>query len=1030
MVVERIFFIPKPANKSKTMKKYKLIGLLILSALFCMDGLSDIQAQAKRLSTLTISSQVLNDNGEPMANVEVKSFRAKGRVLTSADGSFSIQVAQDITDQIVIDHAGYGIAVIPAGGGILSIEPITIAKKRIIDPANTSVMPYMSVSSNRSVGAVSVITGEELESYPTGAVLTALSGRIPGLIVTQTSSVPGQESVYATVRGNLASVYIDGILRDPTGLAVSEIDRIEVLKDMPGRSQLGVTGENPVIWITTKKGIPHNAKVTFSSEYGMHSPTVLPKYLDSYNYATLYNEALANDGLAPAYSATALDGYMQGADLLNFPNIDYYGKYVAKSAPFRRGNLGFSGGDNRVTYFSNFNYSGHDGLETVGEELRSNLYKLRGNVDIQLNDFMSLNVNIVGSYEKQRFANSGAGGTFYNYFDILSNYPSNANAMYFGDKFLTSADYPVNLENEFLRTGFAEHINMNTQNNAKLTVDLGNVVNGLSFVGNAALDAYNTLATNKGGTAPLFRLQKTTGGADTAVLITPESIVASMSSGFDYVLRRTAFSAGFNYHYAEGLHKFDANAFYYMGSEEIKAVDDYYQPLKMQDAVFSANYAYNDKYVLQVDMAYSGTMKLPKGERFSLNPTAGAAWIISNESFLNQSTVIDYLKLYSSFGVTVADNFSLGGYNTFYLNETLWRSAGTWRSGYTGNLSSTVAIYNIVQQGSLDFTLPKKRYFNIGMQSTLLKKALSVEVNYFNNLYYNKISNLAMSTPSIVGSGSFLPAVNYGEDVRWGLDGMIQYSGQAGNFTYSAGVNGIYQRAKFVDYDEPDALPEYRKRAGKDMDLFWLYQADGLFQNTTEIQNHTAFQSWGALQPGDIKYVDYNNDGLIDESDIHTSDAHSPRIAYGVNLSAGYKGFRVFALGQGIADGQTLLSSNRYFRINGTRQNYSELMLDRYPATNNVPRLTTQSDNNVQNSTFWLANASYFRLRNVEVSYAIPATVTHSMRMTDLTVFARGTNLLTMSALNQYSVDPEDLDAGITKYPMLKTITFGVSARF
>jgi TonB-dependent starch-binding outer membrane protein SusC len=1030
MVVERIFFIPKPANKSKTMKKYKLISLLILSALFCMYGLSDIQAQARRLSTLTIASQVLDDNGEPMANVEVKSFRAKGRVLTATDGKFSIEVSQDITDQIVIDHKGYNIAVIPAGGGILTIEPITLAKKRLIDPANANVMPYMSVSSDRSVGAVSVITGEELASYPTGAVLTALSGRIPGLIVTQSSNVPGQEEVYATVRGSLASIFIDGILRDPVGLAISEIERIEVLKDMPGRSQLGVTGENPVIWITTKKGVPHNAKVTFSSEYGLHTPTVLPKYLDSYRYTTLYNEALANDGLTPAYSAADIEGYRLGTDLLHYPNTDYYGQYVAKSAPYRSGNLGFSGGDSRVTYYSNFHYNGHDGLETVGEELRSNLYKLRGNVNIELSDFMTLNVNIVGSYEKQRFANAGSGGTYYNYFDILSNYPANANAMYFGDKFLTSADYPVNIENEFLRTGFAEHINMNTQNNAKLTVDLGNVVKGLTFVGNAALDAYNTLATNKGGTAALYRLQRTSGGADTAVLITPESNVATMSSSYDYVVRRTSASMGFNYRYAEGLHKLDANAVYFMGSEEIKAVDDDYQPLKMQDAVFSANYAYNDRYVLQVDMAYSGTMKLLKGERFSLYPTVGAAWVISNESFMNQSSVVDYLKLYSSFGIVGADNFSMGGYNTFYLNETLWRSAGTWRSGYTGNLSSTVAIYNIVQQGSLDFTLPKKRYFNVGLQSTLLEKALSVEVNYFNNLYYDKISNLAMSTPSILGSGSFLPAVNYGEDVRWGFDGMIQYSGNVGGFTYSAGVNGMYQRAKFIDYDEPDALPEYRKRAGKDMDLFWLYQADGLFQNATEILNHDAIQSWGTLKPGDIRYVDFNDDGLIDEADIHSTDAHTPRIAYGVNFSAGYKGFRIFALGQGIADGQVLLSSNRYFRINGTRQNYSEFMLDRFPETNNVPRLTTQSTNNTQNSTFWLANASYFRLRNVEVSYSIPATVTHNFRMTDLTVFARGTNLLTMSALNQYSVEPEDINAGITKYPMLRTITFGVSARF
>jgi hypothetical protein len=159
-------------------------------------------------------------------------------------------------------------------------------------------------------------------------------------------------------------------------------------------------------------------------------------------------------------------------------------------------------------------------------------------------------------------------------------------------------------------------------------------------------------------------------------------------------------------------------------------------------------------------------------------------------------------------------------------------------------------------------------------------------------------------------------------------------------------------------------------------------------------------------------------------------DVHTPRIFYGVNLSVGYKGFRIYALGQGVADGQDLMSSNRYFRINGTKQNYSEYQLDRFPVTNNVPRLTTQSNNNTQNSTFWLESASYFRLKNVEVSYTLPVTFTKKFLMSNLTVFARGTNLLVISKLGKYSVNPEDMNAGITKYPMLSTVTFGVTARF
>ncbi len=1012
------------------MKKNKLIGLLILTAVFCLYSFADLQAQARRIATQTITSQVLNEQGEPMANAVVRSFRAKGRVLTSADGSFSIEATQDLQDHLSIEVEGYDVAIVPVGAGILRIEPVVLKKKTMMSPVNRSIMPYMQVSSDRNVGAVSTITGDELASFPTGSMLTALSGRLPGLLVTQSSFVPGQESVYATVRGNLATIYIDGILRDPVGLSLSEIERVDILKDLPGRSQLGITGENPVIWITTKTGTPYAPRATFSTEYGLHTPTVLPKYLDAYNYALLYNEALVNDGLSPLYTQTALNAYRDGSNPLRYPNINYYDRYVGNSAPFRKADLAFSGGDSKVSYFSAFHYHGHNGLETIGEKLRSNLYQLRGKADIELNEFMRLDVNILGSYEKQRFANQGTGATFFNYFNTISNYPSNAHGMYFGDKMLRSDEYPLNLDNEFLYTGFAEYTNINTQNNARLTIDLGNVLDGLTFVGTAAIDAYNMMANNKGGTAALYRLQTTSGGADTAVLITPESIVATMSNSFNYVNRRTAFSSGFNYTMTRDEHALTANAVYFMGLDEIRAVDDDYQPLKMQDFVTSVNYAYAGKYVLQADLAYTGSMKMRKGERFFLFPTVGAAWIISNESFMNQGGLIDYLKLYSSFGIMGVNDFSLSGYNSFYLYETLWRSAGTWRTGYTGNYSSTVNIYNIVQQGTMEFTLPKKRYFNVGLQGTMLEKALSFEVNYFNNLYYDKISNLAMTTPAILGSSSFLPAVNFGKDMRWGFDGLLQYSGKAGDFSYSAGVNAAYQRAKFVDYDEPAALPEYRKRAGKDMDLFWLYKADGLFQSQAEINNHTAYQTWGELKPGDIRYVDYNNDGLIDEADIHTTGAHSPRLFYGVNVSAGYKGFNIFALGQGIADGQVMLSSNRYFRINGRQQNYSEFLLNRFPETNDVPRLTTQSSNNVQNSTFWLANAAYFRLRNVELSYTLPMRTAFRMKMDDMKVFVRGTNLFVISELNKYSVEPDDLNAGITKYPMLRTMTFGVSARF
>ncbi|MFN2378996.1 MAG: hypothetical protein ABR519_02160, partial [Bacteroidales bacterium] len=442
-----------------------------------------------------------------------------------------------------------------------------------------------------------------------------------------------------------------------------------------------------------------------------------------------------------------------------------------------------------------------------------------------------------------------------------------------------------------------------------------------------------------------------------------------------------------------------------------------------------ANYSYDGKYILQADLSYSGSMRMPDGERYSLYPTVGAAWILSEEGFLSENNLFDYLKFNTSFGIMGLGNFSLSGYNPYYLHQTLWSYGGGWRPGVPGSYGYTSDIYNILQNGSTGFKIPKRRYFNAGFQGQMMEKALSFEVNYFNEFNYDKISNRLYTTPSIIGT-EFLAATNYGEDTRWGLDGMVQYSGKSGNLGYSAGFNAMYMRAKYLVVDESAALEDYRKRAGTDMDLFWMYNDEGLYQSFSEITTRNVSQSWGDVLPGDIRYEDKNDDGTVDEKDVYAPGAHSPRLFFGANLNLTYRGFSLFVSGQGVADGDVMLTSNRYFRINGTNQHYSELMLDRWPETNDVPRLTTSSNNNVQNSSFWVRNAAYFKVKNVELSYRLPVNVSRQLFMTDSRVFVRGTNLITLSGLSEYGVDPEYINAGITEYPIFRTFTAGVSFSF
>ncbi len=985
-----------------------------------------VQGQQGQDPVITVNARVVDDAGNPVAGVLVSSFTYQKTAVTANDGTFSLAIAREARDQIVLDVDGYAVKIVNTADGKLEEKELVLEKESVFNGGNILGLPYEEFTADQNVSNIDVISGEELLSYPSATFLQSLAGRFPGLIIQTSDMTPGQEVEFAYIRGEEASVYIDGILRDPSDLSVNEVDRVQIIKDLSGRAALGISGANPIIWITTKKGIAYKREITVRAEKGISSPTALPEYLDAYQYASLYNEALQNDGLPPLYSQEALDAYRDGTDPLFYPNIDYYGKYVKPSTSYQRANVSFNGGDDRINYFSMLDYVGSGGLEAVGEETRFDRYKIRGNLNVKLNDFIQMNVNLSGTYGKTRFPNDGDGPYLFNMFDVLSSYPSNAHAMSYNDTLLISDNYPVNMDNSLMYNGHAEGVVLNSQNTVNLLVDLDDLLEGLTFTSTISFDVYSNIINNIGGTEALYRLLSD-GSYD---LITEKVVDTEMKQWYDNFMRRTLGYMVLNYRRTFDRHKLFMNLSYYQGQEEQRSLYAGYQPLKMQDLTYRANYLYDNKYALQFDLAYSGSMKLPAGERFGLFPTLGASWVLSNEAFMENITAVDYLKFSASLGKTGVNTFTLGNYNTYYLFETLWQNVGSWTTGNTASSPETVNIYRILQEGSLDYKLPKRNYFNAGIQGELFDRALAIELNYFYQKDYDKLSFLSNGIPTIYGSGGFLPATNYGESTRYGVDGMIRFSKSTGDFRYSIGANAMYLRGKNLVVDEPAALEDYRKTAGKDSDLLWLYQAEGLFQDQTEIDNNTVNQIWGTLKPGDIRYFDYNDDGKIDEKDRFSGDAHTPRLYYGLNLNFQYRGLGLMIIGQGVADGDMLLSSPRYFWINSTYQNYSEVMLDRWPESNNYPRLTTLSDNNYQYSTFWLTSAAYFRLKNVQLSYTLPVSVSQRFLVKEMKIFVNGANLLVFSGVNKYKLDPENMYAGSYMYPMLKTMTAGISCKF
>jgi TonB-linked SusC/RagA family outer membrane protein len=971
---------------------------------------------------MPLSARVVNESNMPLEGVMVEDLNSSRVTFTGLDGRFILQTEKD-ADLIVLTKSGYQQSEISVRGfGLEEDNKIVLRKLNLIDGKNTIALPYNDFIGNRVVSAVSTITGEELTTFPTANLMEALSGRVPGLVVSSNNSIPGEESVSISVRGTIADIYVDGIMRDPRDLIANDVDKIFILKDISARAVLGLSGANPVIWIITKKGYGIN-RFSVSTEVGIATPTILPEYLDAYNYSLLYNEALNNDGYNPRYTQVELNTFKNNSDPLNYPNIDYYDRFVKKSALYKSAVFSSSGSNRNMKYYTSLSYIGNEGLEAVGQRIVSDRFRFRGNLEYQINDWIWLNANISGAVQQQTYPNIGGGAGIFNIFDqVLSVYPSNAHPLIYNDTLVTSSDYPINLQNELQHSGYAEKTKLSSQNDLSLVADLSKLINGLRFVGNASFNTLNTIGIGKGGTEELYRIN---GGSLQRV---QEKVVQpDMTLGMQSQVSSISGSAKLSYNRKIGLNDLSVDGIFFRAVIEEAGA---YQPTKLADLSFRINYAYDERYVAQFDIVATGSMLLPPGQRISWYPSFGLGWIVSNESFLRNSSLFNYLKVFSSLGTIGIDDFSIPGFNQYFLTETFWRTGGSWATGIPGSTGSANVI-SIAQTGNPDIRLPIRSFFNLGFQSRLVRDKISLEMNYFREKNTSLFSLTEGNAPDILGGRDFMMVRNHDANLKWGFDGMAQFNGSAGSFTYSIGGNILYIRGKHLTVSEPDGLPEYRKLSGKDMDLIWSYRAEGLFQTEDEIDNNNILYSWGVVKPGDIKYSDYNDDGIINEFDIHATGNHSPRKFYGVNFTLNFKGLSIMLHGEGTADGQVQLLSNRYFLINNPLQNYSKLMLDRWPQTNSYPRLSTKSDHNIQSSTFWSAEASYFRIKNLALSYALPMFSEKQGKTKEFNVFIKGTNLLTFSNLaRKYSLDPEDINAGIRSYPLYRTVVSGISVKF
>lgn len=1016
------------------MKYYYLAIVILLACL--LPASTSAQNKKSKVKKVTISSKILDEEGNGIPNATISIGEGFLQTLTDANGNYTITAKKN--SMLLVEALGYESKWIKLSKDemeaqvVLTKQPLFSSDKDVIN------LPLGLETHQRSLtGAVSKVTGKELESYPDLSLSNTLQGRLMGLTARQTVNGLGNNNAALFIRGlgrgsgDGIITIVDGVERPIDYLAAEEIESVEILKDPTTKILYGPRAANGVLIITSKRGKPNTKILDATVEYGASIATREPHYLNSYEYAKLYNEARTNDGLSPFYSEEELIGYKGTTGPMDqrYPEVDYYDYFLNKSGSYKKAALQYSGGDQKSQYMLVLAYKGGEGLEKVGKTPTLNRFNLRGNLDFIINDFLSAHIGTSGYVENQEWGALNNSQVM----SALSSHRPNEYPFIINDESLQSSDglntnkipalggsflHPNNLYGDLLYGGFSESQAFYGQANLGFDLDFSDLLfEGLTGQVYYTTDNFQYFQNGKNEQAVSYAQQWY--GEDVEYYQLTRRVIEDNqrrqnqnfinNSGFYGTL---AYDTDFsNNHFSAKLSHFYSN----------KDHDNWIQDLRFTNTVLGLKFDFSDKLYTEANIAYMGTNKLPSSTRYGIFPTFGAAWILSEESFLQGNNFFNFLKLKGSYGVLGYDRST-----DYYLYENRWNTNGNVK--FNERNSNSYTQTNLQSIGNPDLDWEKSREFNIGLEGLLLNSRLGFEANYFNEYRYDIIQSPGYKYSII--SGDLYPQINQGETLNRGVEAMINWRDNLGDLNYSFGGNIIYSKneiRKTNEIDYPDSQ-SFIEQTGMPSDTYYGYVSDGLFKTDEQLNTHTP-QTFGEYGVGSIAYRDLNGDGIIDNLDRKAIGNSFPRTSLGVNLNLDYRRFNLFVLGTAEL-GVDNIRNNSFYWNYGERK-YSLIAFDRYHPVNNpngtYPALsTTSSANNFRNSDFWIEDASFFRLKNVELSYSIPTS--DSSVVNAYRIFARGTNLLVMSE-NSF-LDPEGLNAGVNNYPIFTTITAGLSVNF
>lgn len=1048
------------------------------------------KVQTTQNHKITVSGTVLDKTtNDPLIGVSVVvKGVANAGTITDMDGKFTLKLPY-AEAPLVFSYLGYQPQeIVPGAKKELTVllQEDTKALQEVV------VVGYTKQRKETMIGSVATITTKDLTQSPTANINNALAGRLPGLIVNQyAGGEPGVDQSELFIRGKAtygnqsAIVIVDGIERDMSYLAPDEIETFTILKDASATAAYGIRGANGVIVITTKRGkAAEKATVNLKASIGINQPIGFPEYLGSADYATLYNEARLNDAKMTGadisslnlFSQQAIDNFRRAkgdnSDGLGY-DWDYY-DFAFKPGLQEDVSLSIRGGTDKVRYYVLANYFSQGGnykYSNAGEydsQTKFTRYNFRSNIDININRYLSTRLDLGARITDRNALGTTAGrlmticATQPPYLPILveeNAHPQNEEyiqqnprGMLYGDNI-----YRYNLLGELSRTGYLNEKNTYLNGSFAMNLDMEFLTKGLKAEVMFSYDASEgrwinrKLDTYKDGYReyPKYATFMPIEGSD--AYMAGGHYTGAYKTGNKYDIDQTI-GNGFSHNASDGRTYIQARLDYnrlFSNRHEVTAMllaNRGNRTVNNELAYHSQGitgrfaYYYNQKYLMEFNFGYNGSENFAPGKRYGFFPAGSIGWVVSEEEFMKKASWIDFLKVRASYGLVGSDNVSSRfPYLAFYGGGSGYDFGNNFGTNVGGTSEGNLANANL--------TWEKARKLNVGIDFTTLNQRLALTIDAFYEYRFDIITDMnsdgIMGYPDIVGKDAALQ--NLGEVSNRGVDIELSWNDKIGkDFRYYIRPNLTFSRNRLEYKAEVTRKNSWRKETGKRLYENFVYVFDHFVADQEEADrlNKIGYQPWGQLIPGDVVYKDLDRNGVIDDEDrTAMGNPRSPELMFGIPFGFQYKNFDFSVLLQGATKSSILLNGAAVFDFPQFEQDkigrVKKMHLDRWTpetaATAKYPALHygTHDNNKNGNSSLFLYDASYLRLKNVEIGYNISPKLLRKFHVQQARIYVQGLNLLTFDKLGDVDIDPETKSGdGASWYPIQKVFNFGIDITF